>query len=83
MAEVLRRAEVIARGDDQQWAARHEEMEEAGEYAIVRPYRSLSGAEELSALTDAYWAAAEADEWGAKLDRYLGEAVAHEMARRQ
>lgn len=50
-------------------------MDQAGEYAVVHPYKRLAGADRLSSLTDEYWAAAQADEWGPRLDRYLREAV--------
>lgn len=38
---------------------------------MLHPYRELAGAAELDALTDRYWEAADADNWGEKLERYL------------
>jgi hypothetical protein len=75
MAQILRQAEESVRRNTQQWDAQRAETDEAGEYAVVHPYRDLIDADELDALTDRYWAAAEADDWGAKLDRYLRAAV--------
>ncbi len=57
MAQVLRRAEEVVRANEAKWAGRHAEMDEEGEYAVVRPYQGLRGAEQLSVLTDTYWVA--------------------------
>jgi hypothetical protein len=75
MARVLRRAQHLIGASEADWTARHAEMDAQGEYAIVRPYQGLSGAEQLRALTEEYWTAAEADDWGTKLDRYLRQSV--------
>jgi hypothetical protein len=42
---------------------------------VVHAYRDLPGAAELDALTDRYWDAADADNWGEKLERYLASEV--------
>ena len=41
------------------------------EFAVVHPYAGLSNADVLERLTDEYWEAADADDWGEKLDAYL------------
>lgn len=37
-----------------EWPARRSEMDAAGEFAVVKPYKGLSNADELDRLTDQY-----------------------------
>jgi len=44
--------------------------------AIVRSAQAMSGDDQrLEELTDEYWRAADADDWGPKLDRFLRRSV--------
>jgi hypothetical protein len=54
---------------------RRADLDEGGRYAGLNPYRELAGAAELDALTDRYWDAADAYDWGEKLERYLASKV--------
>lgn len=71
MAEVLGKAQVEVHRNAHAWSRRRADLDEAGQHAVLHPYRELAGAAELDALTDRYWEAADADNWGEKLERYL------------
>ena len=75
MAEVVDEASAHVRRNADAWSERREELDERGEHAVVHPYRELAAADELDALTDRYWEAADADNWGERLERYLGSEV--------
>src|SRR5215510_3764054 len=75
MADVVAEAAASYERASAEWAARRAEMDAAGEFAVVKPYRGLSNADELSQLTDQYWQAAADDDWGSKLDIYLRDQV--------
>jgi len=75
MADVVAEAAASYERASAEWAARRAEMDAAGEFAVVKPYRGLSNADELSRLTDQYWQAAADDDWGSKLDIYLRDQV--------
>ena len=77
---VLRAAESVA-ATSGEWAGRHDELNRGREDAVVRPYVGLSNAEQLSELTDQYWAAADEEHWGDRLDAFLSRAVAAEAHR--
>jgi Domain of unknown function (DUF4375) len=81
MASVVMRAAESVAAASGEWAARHDELNRAGEDAVVRPYGGLSNAKHLSELTDQYWAAADEERWGDKLDTFLTRAVAAEAYR--
>jgi hypothetical protein len=76
MADVLAEAEQAYRSAQTEWEARRQELAGLGEQIAVRPYGGLPAAAELAELTDRYWQAAELDNWGDRLDRYLEEHVA-------
>ena len=75
MADVVAEAAASYEHASTEWAARRAEMDAAGEFAVVKPYRGLSNAHGLVQLTDQYWQAAADDDWGSKLDTYLREQV--------
>jgi Domain of unknown function (DUF4375) len=75
MADVVARAATSYQRASAEWAERRAEVDAAGEFAVLTPYAGLSNADELSRLTDQYWQAASADDWGDKLDAYLSKQV--------
>ncbi len=79
MADVLLHARQSVDAASEQWAARHEVLSRP--YAVVRPYKGLSDAEALVELTDRYWAAADEEDWGDKLDALLSTTVELEARR--
>jgi hypothetical protein len=81
MADVLGQALASQSRVSEEWATQRVELDQLPEFAITHPYSGLSNAETLSALTDRYWQAAEADNWGDKFDAYLAEEVAALAAR--
>lgn len=56
-------------------AARHAEIDSAGEFAVLKSYARMPCSGELDRFTDQYWQAAADDDWGSKLDSYLTEQV--------
>jgi hypothetical protein len=76
MADVLRRARHSVDAVSEQWAAQRAVL--SVPHAVVRPYEGLPNVEELVELTDLYWAAADEEDWGDKLDAFLSTAVAQE-----
>ena len=76
MADVVAEAAASYERASTEWAARRAEMDAVGEFAVVKPYKGLSNADDLARLTDQYWqAATDDDDWGSKLDAYLREQV--------
>jgi Domain of unknown function (DUF4375) len=75
MADVVAEAAASWERASAEWAARRAEVDAAGEFAVVTPYKGLSNASELDRLTDQYWQAADDDDWGSKLDAYLSGQV--------
>lgn len=75
MGNVVTEAAVSYERASAEWPARRSEMDAAGEFAVVKPYKGLSNADELDRLTDQYWQAAADDDWGSKLDIYLRDQV--------
>lgn len=75
MADVIAEAAVSYEDAFAEWAARRAELDAFGEYAVVKPYTSLSNTHDLARLTDQYWQAADDNDWGSRLDAYLGEQV--------
>jgi hypothetical protein len=75
MASVVMQAVALVAATSDEWAARRDELGREKEYAVARPYVGLSNAEELSELTDQYWAAADEESWGDKLHAFLSRAV--------
>jgi hypothetical protein len=76
MADVLAQAELAYSTGSQQWVARREEPSDRGrDHRVVSGPYDLPNADELGRLSDNYWEAAELDDWGAKLDVYLGHEV--------
>jgi hypothetical protein len=73
MADVAAEAAASYERASAEWAARRAEMDAAGEFAVMKPYKDLSNAGDLVRLTDQYWQAAADDNWGSKLDIYLRE----------
>jgi hypothetical protein len=71
MAGVLEDAMSVVGRHRDSWLQRRAELDDAPEFGVVHPYRELAGADELDALTDAYWNAADREAWGEKLERYL------------
>jgi hypothetical protein len=74
-ADVLAEAATSHEVASAEWQTRHDELDIAGEHAVVTPYAGPSNARDLDVLTDQYWQAAEADNWGAKLESYLSAQV--------
>lgn len=75
MASVVMQAVALVAATSDEWAARRDGLGREEEYAVARPYVGLSNAEELSELTDQYWAAADEESWGDKLHAFLSRAV--------
>jgi len=75
MADVVAEAAASYGRASAEWAARRAELDAVGESAVVRPYKGLSNASELTRLTGEYWQAADDDEWGSRLDAYLREQI--------
>jgi hypothetical protein len=75
MADVVAEAAASYERASAEWAARRAEIDAAGEFAVVKPYKGLSNADELGRLTDRYWQAAVEPDWGSKLDIYLRDQV--------
>src|SRR5262249_19805549 len=75
MADVVAEAAASYERASAEWAARRAETDAAGEFAVVKPYEGLSNAGDLVRLTDQYWQAAPAADWGSKLDAHLREQV--------
>jgi Domain of unknown function (DUF4375) len=75
MADVVAEAAASYERGSAEWAARREEIDALGEWAVVKPYEGLPNAPDLGQLTDQCWQAARDDDWGAKLDAYLSEQV--------
>ena len=46
------------------------EIDQGPVHGVGRPYAGLSNAAQLRELTTQYWAAAEEDNWGDKLDAF-------------
>ena len=72
-AETLEQASDVVHRHAQAWAQRREDLDSAGEFAIVYPYRDLDGSEELDELTDRFRDALDDEDWGEKLERYLAD----------
>ncbi len=82
MADVVMRAAESVAAAREEWASRRHDMNRELEYSVVRPYVGLSNADELSELTELYWAAADEGKWwGDKLDAFLTSAVEAEASR--
>jgi Domain of unknown function (DUF4375) len=82
MADVVLRAAESVAAVSEEWAARRDEMNREQEYSVLHPYVGLSNADQLSELTEQYWAAAEAEAWwGDQLDAFLSSAVDAEARR--
>lgn len=65
MASVLERASKTMDLHRAAWTANRAAIDRTAElYAVVRPYEELPNADELSDLTEEYWAAADHDDWG-------------------
>jgi hypothetical protein len=75
IADVVGQAHVEAQRNANAWSRRRAELDERGQHAVLNPYRELAGADQLDALTDRYWEAADADNRGEKLERYLASEV--------
>lgn len=71
MATVVEQARELVAGHAEAWAARRDELDAEGEFAVVQPYDDLAGEDELDALTDLYFLAAEREDWGGKLERHV------------
>jgi len=80
MSAVLRRAITTHAAVRDTWFERRGALSAPGD-VVLGPYEDLPGLEELGELTNEYWTAAEADEWGEKLDRYLVRSVREHAAR--
>ncbi|WP_203904793.1 DMP19 family protein [Virgisporangium aliadipatigenens] len=79
MADVLMRARQSVDAENEQWAAQRAVL--GLPHAVVRPYEGLPSGEALVGLTDLYWAAADEEDWGDKLDTFLLTAVQQEACR--
>jgi Domain of unknown function (DUF4375) len=71
MADVVEQGVAVVDRHAGQWSERRRALNDQPMFSIVYPDEGLAGASELDALTDAYWNAAEADDWGEKLEAYL------------
>lgn len=72
MASVVQRAADVVAINQADWSRRRNELDALPEFSVVHPYRDLAGADEIAALTDEFWVAAEQEDWGEKLEAYLG-----------
>jgi Domain of unknown function (DUF4375) len=81
MASVVMRAAESVAAASSDWADRREELIQGTQHAVARPYVGLSSAEILSELTDEYWAAADEERWGDKLEAFLSRTVPAEAHR--
>jgi hypothetical protein len=76
-ASVLERASGVFEANSAAWDARNEELDQVEEFAVVRPYVGLPGADELSDLTDEYWEAQRSDRYTDLFDGYVRRSVVH------
>ena len=74
-ASVVERALGVFEANSAAWDARNEELEQLEEFAVVRPYVGLPGADELSDLTDEYWEAQRNDRYTDRFDDYVRRSV--------
>ncbi|HEX9097511.1 MAG TPA: DUF4375 domain-containing protein [Candidatus Dormibacteraeota bacterium] len=74
-ASVLERAVGVFEANSAAWNARNEEMDQLEEFAVVRPYVGLPGADELSDLTEKYWDAQRSDRYTDLLNDYFRRSV--------
>lgn len=71
MASVLSEAADLYERSSADWTERRAENSALGEWAALQPYSGLPGTDALDELTARFRDAADADDWGAKLDDYL------------
>jgi hypothetical protein len=76
-ASVLERARGVFEANSAAWDARNDELDQVEEFAVVRPYVGLPGADELSDLTDEYWEAQRSDRYTDLFDDYVRRSVVH------
>ncbi len=74
-ASVLERARGVFEANSAAWNARNEELDQVEEFAVVRPYVGLPGADELSDLTNEYWDAQRSDRYTDLFDDYFRRSV--------
>lgn len=74
-ASVLERARGIVEANAAAWNARNEELDQLEEFAVVRPYVGLPGADELSQLTGEYWDAQRSDRYNDLFNDYFRRSV--------
>jgi Domain of unknown function (DUF4375) len=74
-ASVLERAGRVFETNAAAWNARNEELDQLEEFAVVRPYVGLPGADELSQLTDEFWEAQRRDRYPDLFNDYFRRSV--------
>ncbi len=74
-ASVPERARGVFEANSAAWNARNEELDQVEEFAVVRPYVGLPGADELSDLTNEYWDAQRSDRYTDLFDDYFRRSV--------
>jgi uncharacterized protein DUF4375 len=75
MAGILSEAAGAYERSSAEWEARRAASSALDEWTVLRPYENLPGTEVLEQLTDRFREAANADDWGTKLDHYLAGEV--------
>jgi hypothetical protein len=80
MASVVRQAAESVAATSSEWTDRHDEIDDRPAHATRLPYAGLSNADYLGELTEQFWAAANEECWGEKLEAFLSNAVADQAA---
>jgi hypothetical protein len=76
MEQVLTEAAAVVAADGAAWDKGRSDLDALGEWTVTQPYRGLPQADILGgSMTSRFWEAAEIDDWGQRLDVYLGRQV--------